>query len=127
MLWEASHAPVEKKLLLQFVKNFRRSRKVPIPKQLAAGPQLGPGLAIFYTAFWDLVTERASPDSPIPWSRIRLWAEKHRLGDDASEILEHHVRAMDLAFLKWKGQNSKRKSVADERPQQHGKLGSVRQ
>jgi len=66
------------------------------------------GLALFYTAFWDLTSTRRYRDGLIPWDTTRAWAREHGLDADATETLEHHIKAMDVAFLNWKSQNGGR-------------------
>jgi len=102
MLFAAEHGPVDKKLLLQFAKQFSKSQKIAMPKRLEPGPELYPGLDLFYDAFWDLTTERPAETAPIPWSRIQQWAVATRLSGDQRALLHGHIRAMDLAFLGWR-------------------------
>lgn len=71
----------------------------PVPKELANAPQVHPWLVLFQRAFFDLISDRATQQSPIPWSVRQRWAEVHGLDEEASALLHKHVVAQDLAYL----------------------------
>ncbi len=66
------------------------------------------GLELFYLAFMDLTTERqlGFGEGPIPWSKIEMYADVHRIRGSQRESLHYMVREMDLAYLKHKSKVS---------------------
>lgn len=97
-------APAFDKIILTAIKLNR-----PIPKEMQDGPQVFPWLALFYNAFIDLMSDRHSENSLIPWSVRQKWAEVHGLDALATRLLHTHVIAMDMAFLKWRAEHAPRK------------------
>lgn len=79
---------------------------MPTPKAIENAPELALGLGLYYVAFWRLTTCR-SPPEPIPWLAIDQYATRHELTGEQYEDLLHHVRAMDIAYLKWKAARKK--------------------
>lgn len=77
----------------------------PLPPELQSPPQLDPAAALYYIAFQELFSCRA--DAGIPWSTIRDYADHHGILGEIREDLFHHVRAMDLAWMKWRSSNGK--------------------
>jgi hypothetical protein len=94
----------------------------PIPQELANAPQVYPWLLVFQRAFWDLIGDRPSNDSPIPWMVRQRWAEVHGLDEEATMLLHHHVRAQDLAFLGYV-RNTRQSSQPDKPQQKFGQNG----
>lgn len=83
------------------MKLYRMAIKLnrPVPKELANAPQVWPWLTLFQRAFFDLIADRPTQESPIPWSVRQRWAEVHHLDEEATELLHSHVVAQDVAFL----------------------------
>jgi hypothetical protein len=105
LLYELTHAPLEKDLLEKTLK-----RRLKIPKAIAEAPVLLAGLEVFYRAFWDLINDRPTPDSMIPWYPVQLWADRHHLDSIASDDLHFFLRRMDMEFIKWAQKKSKAKA-----------------
>lgn len=95
LLYELEQAPNEKAILLQALKLKRQ-----IPKPMREAPVLLAGLDVFYRAFWDLVADRQSPSSMIPWHVVQLWADRHNLDEFAAENLHFFMRRLDMEFIK---------------------------
>lgn len=101
MLHELKQGPDHlTKIILQAAKLKRN-----IPKAMVEGATLFPWLAVFYNAFLDLMGDRNWEQGPITWQARRLWALDNRLDTEATRLLHVHVKALDLAFLKWKRDN----------------------
>lgn len=67
------------------------------------------GLEIFLAAFHDLESERVvgMEIGPIPRSAILNYARELNMNDEGFEDLYHHVRALDIFFLKWRAKKNK--------------------
>jgi hypothetical protein len=91
-------APVEQRIIQQCTREG-----LPLPKKIANAPQLGLGLELYYDAFLELNSCRASGWGlmPIPWSAIRDYAETFDLDEEQFEDLYYYVRVMDTEFMKW--------------------------
>ena len=76
---------------------------LPVPDCIANPPVLGEGLGMFLDAFWRLTTCRQMGFGlgPIPWTAIQEYARINEFDDDHADDLEHHVMAMDSAYLAW--------------------------
>ena len=81
-------------------------RRLPIPEELANAPRLYPWLSLFQQAFWDLCSDRHSPDAAIPWTARQKWAEVHGLDETATQLLHTHVKQQDIAFMQHLRQNA---------------------
>lgn len=59
------------------------------------------GLQFFFTAFFDLDTERSHANglTRIPWSKIKGYAEHYALSDEQTDDLLHFILRMDDAHL----------------------------
>jgi len=82
---------------------------LPLPGKIANAPDLEFGLEIFLAAFHDLESERVvgMDIGPIPRSAIRDYAIELDMDSDGFEDLYHHVRALDIFFLKWRAKKNK--------------------
>lgn len=79
----------------------RRERR-PLPPQIVNAPRLRAGLEMFYSAFWDLSSDRAlgfGSVGRIPWSSIEAWADRHELSWDQREELHFVIRKMDRIYI----------------------------
>ena len=69
---------------------------------LQNAPELRPGLALYYMAFWDLHRSRASGFGPgmISVKSIMDYAKDANLDQEQTALLKYHVIRMDDAYLK---------------------------
>jgi hypothetical protein len=72
-----------------------------IPARIANAPELHVGLELFINAFFDLDSERQASFSigPIPWSRIKEYANAFSFDDEIQEDLFYFIKKMDNAHL----------------------------
>ena len=86
-----------------------RINKEAVPVKMQA-PSLNAEEAFYLEAFLDLDTERDSTQgfSPIPWSSIQDYADRHGSSDDERQNLVHLIKCLDL-------EHSKRVTAAIER------------
>lgn len=84
----------------RIVKQCMRQRS-PLPERIKNAPRLWLGLELYYDAFWELSTCRASGMAvmPIPWSAMRDYASTFGLDEAQEEDLFYLVRAMDNAYI----------------------------
>lgn len=84
---------------------------MPIPAKIANAPELLPGLEIYMAAFHDLESERIQGIDlgPIPRSAIVSYARELDMGEEDFEDLYHHVRSLDIFFLKWQAKKANKK------------------
>lgn len=77
---------------------------MPIPNKIANAPELEFGLQFYAAAFHDLDSERVVGIDlgPIPRSAIMNYARELEMDMVEFDDLYHHVRAMDVFFLKWR-------------------------
>lgn len=73
--------------------------RTPFPDFIKDAPELLPGLSLFYTAYWDLVGDRAESGAPIKWTAIRDYAQHYNFDDYQTEALFIHIREMDNVAL----------------------------
>lgn len=95
--------------------------RMPYPKTIQDAPELGPGLALFYTAFLDLTSCRTLGYSqgPIPWLAIDRYCEVNEIEGEQREDVFYHVSRLDKAYLDWSAENAK-KSLASTAAAQSG-------
>lgn len=86
----------EQRLIKQCLKMRR-----PLPKKIQNAPELMLGLELYWNAFWDLSTCRASGlgAGPIPWLAVRDYALTFEFDEEQQEDLFYLVRLMDNEFL----------------------------
>lgn len=60
-----------------------------------------PGLNPYFEAFRALTTDRpvGMGAGPIPWTSIDRYARRYGFNGDEFEELEHHIRALDSAYM----------------------------
>lgn len=82
--------------------------RLPLPQRIQNAPELEPGLELYYEAFHHLHSGRAvmMAELPISWMQIAEYGERTGLTEEQVEDLQHHVRAMDDAYLKWRQKQS---------------------
>ncbi len=89
---------------------------LPIPDRIRKAPNLELGLELYYGAFFDLTTCRGAlhnTEGPIPWDKVRLWANEAELDDEQTEDLHHCISMMDDSYLKYK---AKKMAAANKPP-----------
>jgi hypothetical protein len=81
-----------------------------IPPTLLNEPELLPGLEIYYSAFWDLFSDRqlGMGVGPIPYSAMRAYCLDWEMDDEQASDLKRLVRKMDHVFLEWQEKQSKK-------------------
>lgn len=81
----------------------------PLPAKIANAPELELGLHFYMLAFNDLESERpvGMDVGPIPRSAMRDYAIELDLTDEEFDDLYHHVRALDIAYLKHRAKKNK--------------------
>lgn len=74
----------------------------PIPDRIANAPELILGLDLFINAFLDLDSERNSGFAlgPIPWTKIKEYAQTYDFDLELTEDLIYYVKALDNDYLK---------------------------
>lgn len=74
----------------------------PMPERIANAPELQLGLQLYLEAFFDLDSERTHGKSlaPIPWSRIKGYAEAYEFDTEQTEDLIYFVKKLDNEHLK---------------------------
>ena len=62
-----------------------------------------PGLELYYIAFNDLMASRTMGMTvgPIWWDTIQTYCEAKELSEDQIDSTHSHVKAMDLAYMKF--------------------------
>ena len=83
--------PGAERLIIEQCERFGQ----PLPESIANKPELFPGSAVYYDAFWDLKIENV-----ISWQSIANYAMFYGFDEEQTEDLFNHVRALDLAFNK---------------------------
>ena len=75
--------------------------RLPLPSKIAKAPTLHIGLELYYDAFWELSTCRATGWSigPIPWSAVNDYATTFGFDSEQRDALHHHIRVMDNAYI----------------------------
>jgi hypothetical protein len=87
-------------------------RKKVVPEHLLQVPELCLGLELFYRAFMELSSCRqvGMGEGPIPWTAIQSWCTENGVQADQRHRVFHHVRQMDLAYLKHQADTLKTKN-----------------
>jgi len=64
---------------------------------------LGPGLDLYYCAFWDLMTSRpiGMAQGPIGWQVIHQYAMAYEFSEEQAEDLLYFVSLMDATYMEW--------------------------
>lgn len=80
-----------------------------VPKQIEQAPQLILGLDLYFDAFAELSSCRSigMAEGPIPWTAIRAWCDENEVVGEQREKTFRIVRAMDVAYLKWRSKKDK--------------------
>ena len=112
---------------------LRYGRRVPDPGYYNR-PLIPKRLSFFYSAFWDLDTERPRAmggEGPIPMSAVRSFARDHGLDPELAERLKLIVKAMDRVYLTVKSEqqreaqeNAKRQAEQDRAEREAAKVVS---
>ena len=71
------------------------------PAQFDSDSELQPGLAVYYEAYWQLHTTRqiGMGVGPIPHPEIIWFCKLREYDEETAATMEHHIRAMDNAYL----------------------------
>lgn len=90
-------APVERSVAKQM---FRDGRNVP--DSMTNAPELRIGLQFYIEAFFDLDSERSHGESlsPIPWGKIKDYAQAYECDEEQTADLIYLVKQMDADHLK---------------------------
>lgn len=61
------------------------------------------GLEFYIEAYGELLTERSigMAAGPIPWSSVQHYARVHGLNSDETDVLLHHMRALERADFEY--------------------------
>lgn len=91
-------------------KRYAEADVSQIPDQLLNEPMLHEGLDIYYSAFWELNTDRqvGMGLGPIPYSSIRNYCKDRGLGGDQSDNMMRLLRKMDSEFIKFQEKQAKK-------------------
>lgn len=110
------HGEVEADIISQAVRTNR-----PIPEKIRNAPRLMMGLELYYEAFMDLNSCRASGFGmgQIPWLAIFDYAVANGFSEEQTEDLLQHIRVMDHAYMDHhnKKNQDKNKTVGKDRQQ----------
>lgn len=71
--------------------------KRPIPEFIANAPELLPGLALYYKAFFVLTTCR-SMGGPIPWLAMRTYCQDYDIVGEQREYFYDMITHMDRVY-----------------------------
>lgn len=83
----------------------------PIPKKIAEAPDLDLGLELYYSAFFELMTQRTGMgDGPISWLAVSEYATVHEFDSEQREALHYYITRMDDAYLAWAREHAKTKT-----------------
>lgn len=110
MLYTLEQGPVEQTIIKQCL----WERKA-LPPKIRDAPQLAPGLALFWDAFWELHTCRVQ-DGLIPWTAVDAYARRYALDGAVFPDLLYCVRRMDVAWSEYQAKQRKKKE-----PKKRGK------
>ena len=82
------------------------------PKQYESDSELLPGLAVYYQAYWQLHTTRhvGMGVGPIPHTEILWFCKLREYDEETADTMEHHIRAMDNAYLEHVSKEQAKKS-----------------
>ena len=86
---------------------LKKRRKFPEDHWYFQMPAIPRGSEFIFEAYSDLVTCR-TPDGPIPWDKVALYADKKGLQPDTADLLWEAVKRMDRVERSW---------VMDNRPE----------
>jgi hypothetical protein len=77
---------------------------MPLPSRIQNAPEVEIGLGLFLNAFYDLDSCRPVgwEEGPIPWTAMAEYCLAHDIHGEQREALLHHVRALDLEYLKYR-------------------------
>lgn len=83
----------------------------PYPAEIRNAPEVFFGLELFFTAFWDLNSERQMGwgVGPIPFTSILEYADRHGIYGEQLDDLVFYVKAMDSAYLEREAKKMKDK------------------
>ena len=86
----------------EFIVEQSRRMGRPIPERIANAPELWPGLELCWIAFSRLDSGRTTGfgASKISWMQIEEYCDRIKLFGPERDIMHHHIRVMDAAFLK---------------------------
>ena len=90
-------APVERSIARQMVRDGRN-----VPDTMLNAPELRVGLQFYIEAFFDLDSERSHGESlsPIPWGKIKDYAQTYECDEEQTADLFYLVKQMDADHLK---------------------------
>lgn len=82
---------------------------LPLPAKIENAPSLLPGLDLYYLGFQDLMASRqvGMGVGPIWWGTIQDYCERKGLDEEQTEAMQHHIKVMDVVFLKYSQKKNK--------------------
>jgi hypothetical protein len=97
LLYTLEQGPVERTIIESCMREG-----LPLPQRIENAPELAPGLEFYLAAFYELESSRPMglDVGPIPWTALQDYALSLGLDDEEQDDLKHHVRALDVAYLK---------------------------
>lgn len=95
-----------------------------MPDSLKDTPELWPGLALYYNAFFDLHGCRQLGDAvgPIDWITIDRYCERYELEGEQYEAMHYFLGRMDHAYLERdRSRTAKRMEQIERQAQAHSR------
>jgi len=111
LLYELKQGPNEAEIIAQ-----ARRFNMPLPEKIRNKPRLRFGLDLYWKAFSDLSSDRAigMSEGPISWRAIHLWGKRNNIVGDDFERLVSILRTMDDAYLKFRSEDTKDRSITKD-------------
>lgn len=99
MLYTAEYGELESTLI-----RHAKQNQESVPAPILNAPELKLGLQVYLQAFFDLEADRQQSMGigRIPGYAIRRYAKDMEFDEDQSDLLNRYVRAMDIAYIKFK-------------------------
>ncbi len=97
MLYGLEQGPFEKKIIEQCAKDG-----LPLPKKIAAAPELKIELQLFYQGFLDLNSCRVYGGG-LPWSALDQYCARYDITGEQREDFFYYLGELDKAYLKYFG------------------------
>lgn len=109
MLYSVERGPQEQALLATCLRERR-----DLPDSIKNAPQLVYGLELYYTAYLDLQSCRATgwTDGRISWLNVNEYAMRCEYSEEQHDDLQFYVARLDDAYLTWKQEKRKRETAA---------------
>lgn len=109
MLYVLEQGPTEQTLLEMCLRERR-----PLPAVIQNAPELEVGLELYYGAYLDLQSHRPlgfdGAAGLIPHLVVREYALAYDFTEEQHEDLQFYVKKLDEEYLKWKAEQSKKRT-----------------